>query len=390
MRILYTIALGFIAALSWAQPVKEYFFLMRMDGEHTLESGHVTKIWGFSPEAGEGGDEELRLPSPTIRVQEGDSVVVRVINPSEEGHTIHWHGLDVDQANDGVPAFSQFVLKGDTFHYRFRATHAGNYIYHCHVTTTLHLMMGMYGSFIVDRPDQRVFAGGPRYDRDYDYLGSELDQSWNDNYMMTGPFYTFEADHFLLNGKSGQQIYADSALHVQLRQGDTVLLRLINIGYGIHTYEFPPAVTATAVASDGRAIPQAFTTSALDLYPGERYSVLLTPNSTQPIDHIRVLYKNMIDRKVKGYNYIPINTSQAPVGIATGGERPSFYPNPVRHTLQIANTDQPIVWRVFSATGQFVDSGSSPSITTSSWPSGWYVVEVQTADEVWREKVVKR
>lgn len=390
MRMMLTIALCWVAVLSVAQPVKTFFFHMRMDGEHTLESGHVTKIWGFSPEVGDGAVADLRLPSPTIRVNEGDSVVVRVVNPSEEGHTIHWHGLDVDQANDGVPAFSQFVLKGDTFHYRFRATHAGNYIYHCHVTTTLHLMMGMYGSFIVERPDNRVFAGGPRYDRDYDYLGSELDQSWNDDFTMTGPFYNFEADHFLLNGKSGQQIYNDTGMHVQLTAGDTVLLRLLNVGYGIHTYEFPPAVQARVVGSDGRALPQTFSTTALDLYPGERYSVLLTTGSSQPIDHIRVLYKTMIERTIKGFNNIPINTDQAPVGVAVSNSRPALYPNPVQHTLLLSVMDRPLSWRVFSATGQLIATGQSATIATTDWPAGWYMVEVQSDQRVWREKVVKR
>lgn len=377
-----------LSAVAIGQPVKEYFFLMKMDGKHTLESGHETNIWGFAPEFAEGIDGELRLPSPTIRVQEGDSVVVRVINPSEEGHTIHWHGLDVDQANDGVPAFSQFVLKGDTLHYRFRATHAGNYIYHCHVTTTLHLMMGMYGSFIVDRPDKRVFAGGPRYDRDYDFLGSEMDQSWNDDYTMTGPLNTFEADQFLLNGKSGRQIYEDTAMQVIMQAGDTVLLRLINIGYGIHTYEFPPAVDALVVGSDGRALPQPFLASDLSIYPGERYSVILITSQTTFLDHIRVLYRTMIDRSIMGFNYIPINTNQAPVGMQQGEDIIAF-PNPFQHRIDIQGVTQPIHYEVMNAMGQIVQTGNELPIQTTGWGAGYYLLRLQHGGALHQFSLIK-
>lgn len=384
--------LGYIVFFFWApvliaQPVKTFFFLMKMDGTHTLESGHVTNIWGFAPEFEEGA-EGVQLPSPTIRVSEGDSIVVRVINPSEEGHTIHWHGLDVDQANDGVPAFSQYVLKGDTLHYRFRATHAGNYLYHCHVTTTLHLMMGMYGSFIVDRPDKRVFGGGPRYDRDYDYLGSELDQSWNDDYTTTGPLNTFQADHFLLNGKGGQQIYADTNLHVQIQPGDTVLLRLLNIGYAIHTYEFPATLNATVVASDGRALPQAFDATALSLYPGERYSVIITALQPTFLDHIRVLYQSMVDQSIMGFNYIPINTDQPPVGMVTPNSV-TVYPNPFQQSITFQGVDEPVVYEVMNAMGQVISQGTGIALETGYWPSGWYLLRVKFRDRIEQIKVIK-
>lgn len=390
MRLLILIALFYTAQVAVAQPVKSFQLLMKMDGRHVLDNGDTTNIWGFAPESAEGAASELRLPSPTIRVEEGDSVVVRVINPSEEGHTIHWHGLDVDQANDGVPAFSQFVLKGDTFHYRFRATHAGNYIYHCHVTTTLHLMMGMYGSFIVERPDKRVYAGGARYDRDYDYLSSEMDQSWNDDYTMTGPLYSFQADQFLLNGKGGSQVYADTAMQVQLLPGDTVLLRLLNIGYAVHTYSFPPDIEAWVVGSDGRQIPQAYTASSLSIYPGERYSVIITTKSGALVDHIKVSYESMIDRSLFGLNYIPVNTDQAPLTVLSQpGADLVLYPNPFSHVLDIKGAKHHVRYSIINLLGQQMAAGEGTRIPADHLPAGWYVVMVLQNGTVSSHKVYK-
>ena len=83
---------------------------------------------------------------------EGESVQLNFTNPSPESHH-HLHGLDVDQANDGVPGTSFLVTTGDDATYSFDADYPGTFLYHCHVTTTLHLTMGMYGMVLVTRPD---------------------------------------------------------------------------------------------------------------------------------------------------------------------------------------------------------------------------------------------
>ena len=128
-----------------------------MDGLHFLDDGTALPIWGY----GWTTDGYISLPGPLLEYTHGADVVLAFENPSPESHTIHLHGLDVDQANDGVPATSFYVETGESTSYEFNATHTGTYLYHCHVTTTLHLTMGMYGMVLVTRPDGALFENGP-------------------------------------------------------------------------------------------------------------------------------------------------------------------------------------------------------------------------------------
>src|SRR5581483_8758015 len=95
-------------------------------------------------------------------------------------HTIHLHGLDVDFANDGVPESlpeAQPVKQGQQYTYRFVATHAGTYFYHCHENTVEHQQMGMYGALVVQAKGgaQTAWTDGPAFDEAYTLLLSELD-----------------------------------------------------------------------------------------------------------------------------------------------------------------------------------------------------------------------
>src|SRR5690606_23322793 len=47
-----------------------------------------------------------QLPAPLLRWREGDTVRIRVSNRLAEETSIHWHGILVPAAMDGVPGFS--------------------------------------------------------------------------------------------------------------------------------------------------------------------------------------------------------------------------------------------------------------------------------------------
>ena len=71
------------------------------------------------------------VPGPTIRVTEGDTLRVTLRNELDQDTTIHWHGLHVPNAMDGVPGVTQDPVKpGATFTYEFTASHAGTFMYH--------------------------------------------------------------------------------------------------------------------------------------------------------------------------------------------------------------------------------------------------------------------
>jgi hypothetical protein len=308
-----------------------------MNGTHQLQNGTTTNIWGYRISDDEF-PKPLELPSPYISLTEGDSVHIEMVNPSMEGHTIHLHGLDVDQANDGVPATSSFILTNDSGLYRFNADHPGNYIYHCHVTATLHVAMGMYGMIVVKpaNDSMTVWNGGPSFTKEYSYLMSDMDRSWNDNYTTAGGFNTYVADQFLLNGKAGIQVYQDTNMTISAASSDTVLLRLANIGFSINRFTFPSALNATVVSSDGRPLTVAEQSDTLRIYPGERYSVLFTPPPGFQ-GYILVDHLHMYADEVLGLNSIPINTGVI-YGIADASDDSPLFtvsPNPASDRIDL-------------------------------------------------------
>ncbi len=350
-----------LAGPAAAQPLKQYSLVSLMDGVADFITDSNTTIslpfWGFGYT---NANPTIVLPGPTIYAKEGDSIHVEMINPSMEGHTIHFHGLDVDQANDGVPHTSDFVLTNQSFTYRFKATHAGNFLYHCHVTTTLHLALGMYGMVIVYPADSsnRIYTNGPTYDRQHAYLLSDLDSRWNADYTAIGGFTTYAPDLFLINGKNRSMNYTDTNIQINGTIGDQHLLRFMNVGYRVNRIIFPSALNAVVHTSDGRVLDQPYAADTLIIYPGERYSVLAeildeTPSfvSTDYLDPYRLRFL--------GRDYIPVNdtnftyitpslednmTDTVGVGAAEIAAMPSVlvYPNPADNQIWVSTQGESI------------------------------------------------
>ncbi|NYJ08940.1 multicopper oxidase family protein [Petropleomorpha daqingensis] len=91
-------------------------------------------------------------PGPTIRATVGDLVEVRLVNISvPDGVTIHWHGVDVPGAEDGVAGVTQdAVAPGAEYVYRFVADRAGTYWYHSHQRSAEQVAGGLLGALVVD------------------------------------------------------------------------------------------------------------------------------------------------------------------------------------------------------------------------------------------------
>ncbi len=90
-------------------------------------------------------------PGPTLRVRRGDELRVRLVNDLADPTTIHWHGLRLPNAMDGVPQLTQPpVAPGASFDYRFIAPDAGTFWYHAHFMSSEQVGRGLYGPLIVD------------------------------------------------------------------------------------------------------------------------------------------------------------------------------------------------------------------------------------------------
>jgi FtsP/CotA-like multicopper oxidase with cupredoxin domain len=103
-----------------------------------------TEVWCY------GG----RVPGPELRVRQGGRLSVSFENRLPQSSTVHWHGLRVPNAMDGVPEVTQApVAPGESFAYEFDLPDAGTYWYHPHQGSVEQVGRGLYGPLIVEEPE---------------------------------------------------------------------------------------------------------------------------------------------------------------------------------------------------------------------------------------------
>ncbi len=271
---------------------------VRMRGRQRMSDGVSIRTWSF----GKGFNGDRTVPSPVIEAIEGDTV--RVTLSSKMPHSIHWHGLDVDQANDGVPSTSGYVARhhggghpggrmnfgrvngyanlGSPFTYTFVAPHAGTYMYHCHVDTVLHVEMGMYGTVIIrpaDGSTNRAWANGPTFDKEYIWHLHTFDSSWHRSKVSGANTVRHRPDYFMINGRDGFDTLTDPTTAIEAGPGEKVLIRCTNVGYQLAQVQLG-GLPFDVIASDGRPLAETISTTSLVVAPGERYDILLTMPSS--------------------------------------------------------------------------------------------------------------
>ncbi len=93
----------------------------------------------------------------SLRVHQGDLVVVTVVNHLSFGITIHWHGINSFNSADGVAGVTQDAIKhGQTYIYRFIPPEAGTFWFHAHQLAADETAGGLFGKLIVDPPTPTI------------------------------------------------------------------------------------------------------------------------------------------------------------------------------------------------------------------------------------------
>ncbi|MBI3738686.1 MAG: multicopper oxidase domain-containing protein, partial [Chloroflexi bacterium] len=137
------------------------------------------------------------VPGPMIRVTEGDKVRIVLKNNLPNATSIHWHGIPVPNAMDGVPPFTQNAVKpGEMFTYEFTTSPAGTFMYHSHVDTDMQIPIGLYAPFIIDPKDN-----AKRPDVDVTLMLSEWRVVGSKTYAAM-PMGGMEPNYFTINGKA--------------------------------------------------------------------------------------------------------------------------------------------------------------------------------------------
>jgi len=220
-----------------------------------------------------------QTPGPEIRVRQGDRVQVRFINDLNEASSIHWHGIRIDNAMDGVPGLTQEpVPPGGTFDYDFIVPDAGTFWYHAHNHSWAQVGRGLYGSLIVEESE-------PTFSSDNDLtilfddwrLGNDGALLTNfDDYMLEKHFGRI-GNFITVNGKpSGEKVI--------LKAGQPHRLRLINASNARIFNLDISALNGAIIAIDGQ--PVTALTPAADnfiLAPAQRVDLSFVPIADKPM-----------------------------------------------------------------------------------------------------------
>jgi CopA family copper-resistance protein len=102
------------------------------------------------------------LPGTLLHLREGGDATIRVINHLKDATALHWHGLLVPNAQDGVPHVTfHGIPAGETFTYHFDLKQNGTYWYHSH--SALQEVEGCFAPIIIDAAGPEPF----RYEREF-------------------------------------------------------------------------------------------------------------------------------------------------------------------------------------------------------------------------------
>ena len=192
-----TAALGLLAAVERLVPAYAVTNTIVTPGSQTPLSGDVIdltiseQLFRLDGRAAPAITINGTIPGPVIRLKEGQQATLRVTNRLEERSSIHWHGLLLPPAMDGVPGVSFAGIEpGTTFTYQFPVRQSGTYWFHSH--SGGQELAGMYAPMIIDPIEPEPF----RYARDYVVMLSdwsfESPEALLSNLKKQGGYYNFQ------------------------------------------------------------------------------------------------------------------------------------------------------------------------------------------------------
>ena len=196
-----------------------------------------TKVWAY----------DGLVPGPEIRVRQGDMVRVVARNGLDQPTTVHWHGVRLPNAMDGVPDLTQEAIPpGGEFSYEFEAVDAGSFWYHPHVNTSEQIGRGLAGVLIVEEKEP------VQVDRDVTWViddwllrdSAQIDESFGAEMSMSH------------GGRTGNTVTLNGLIPTEfaVKSGERIRLRLINVAnartFGLKFGKLEPRI----IALDGQPV----------------------------------------------------------------------------------------------------------------------------------------
>ncbi len=239
--------------------------LIAAESQTGILAPYQAKVWTYNG----------KIPGPIIRIQLGDTLEVNLLNKLKQPTSIHWHGVRLPNAVDGVPGLTQqAVASGARYIYRFKPKDAGTFWFHPHVKSSEQIEKGLHGVLIVEDPKQ------PHYSQDLVWILDDwlLDREG----QIVNRFVT---RHDLAHdGRWGNfvTINGQQQPSFTVHPGERLRIRLVNVANGrIFAPRFPE-LTPRVIAVDGMLVAEPFPLDQLFLAPGNRLDLdLVVPKDYQ-------------------------------------------------------------------------------------------------------------
>jgi FtsP/CotA-like multicopper oxidase with cupredoxin domain len=224
---------------------KKEFTLTAKIAKWELEPGKTVDAWTFNG----------TVPGPTLKVAVGDKVRVVVKNELPESTSVHWHGILLPNAVDGVANMTQDPIKpGATYTYEFTAERPSVGWFHSHHDGTKQVANGLWGTILIGQMPRPA--------------GVTVAQSRTIQLQDGGVV------GLSLNGKS-----FPATEPVRAKLNDWIEIHYVNAGQQAHPMHLH-GLDQLVVAKDGYPLEQPYKADTVFVAPGERYTVLIQANRT--------------------------------------------------------------------------------------------------------------
>ncbi len=224
-----------------------------------------------------------QVPGPTLRVREGVPVTIDVTNASSDPDIVHWHGLAIDSLNDGaMEEGSPMITPGTTHRYSFTPKPSGTRWYHTHAAAYDNLSIGTYtgqfGFFLIEGREQPAH---------YDQEINLAIHHWEPSFVpMVETMREQSSNAPMTTGSDVGYKYATIQSHrlgagepIRVKQGERVLMRLLNASATENVVLALPGHKFTIIAMDGNPVPNPKPVEVLSLAVAERVDAIVEMNS---------------------------------------------------------------------------------------------------------------
>ncbi|MCG6891610.1 MAG: multicopper oxidase family protein [Gammaproteobacteria bacterium] len=343
------------------------------------------------------------IPGPVLRLPQGRESVIRFENFLDESSSVHWHGLRIANAMDGVPGMTQAAVEpGESFEYRLVPPDAGTYWYHSHQRSWAQLALGLAGVLIVEEHNP------PPVDQDLVFAIDDwrLDDNMQFDRNSLGAMHDWAH-----GGRMGNVITVNGETEktYHVARGERVRMRLVNIANArvMNLLFNEPEISVIAI--DGQPV-EPFTPAGgkIQLAPGQRTDLIIDmsadPGQRSLIEVVIGEYAYEVASFVYGQNVqreqalaAPIRLAQNPLqnnrlpreflhvhmvmeGGAMGGMRSATYNGREMNIRELVKNQK--IWAINGIAGMSetplfrVPRGSAVSldiVNDNSWPHAMHV-----------------